>query len=815
MTTFLTKLKLHLERDRGLPISVRVREDALAAARYLTHATSAKVALRDCTKVGAWARTSGGMPHVDNQGQIELGRHVLLNSSFTPVQLVTGRQGAISIGAGSLVNFGTLISARKQVQIGEDVSIGPYCVISDETLEPTPFEELAGKPIEIGNGVWLAGRVTVLPGAKIGAGSVITAGSIVSGEIPPGVIAGGNPARVLRRVSAASNTNDASGIDAANGTHDARGREAEAGHDFERPPITSTMPKLVDTASRERKPSRRPAPLPEQRALLIADFTVDELANELSEASDGPALRAETAPFGQVVPTLLGLRSSDSAPELVVVWTRPESAVPSFQRVLAFEQVDESELLSELDAFAQLIAEATTRARCVIVPTFTLPAHNRGLGTIDARKGGATRALYALNLRLMERLGELPNVHVLPAQRWIESAGKGGYSAKLWYMGKVAFSREVFLEAAKDIRAALATMSGSARKLVVVDLDDTLWGGIVGDAGWENLRLGGHDALGESFVDFQRALKNLKRRGILLAIVSKNEESTALEAIRSHPEMVLREDDFVAHRIDWSDKARNVAEIAAELNLGLQSVVFLDDNPVERARVREALPEVLVPEWPEDKLLYTSTLQSLRCFDQAALTQEDAARSEMYIAERKRAAMVQQVGSLDEWLHSLGIQVVASRLDASNATRAAQLLNKTNQLNLATRRLTQAELESWVLDPSRDLWVIHVSDKCGDSGLTGLVSVEARGDTAHVVDFLLSCRVMGRRVEDVLVHLAVESARRRGLARVEAQYLKTAKNKPCLDYWKRCGFHEVREDCFVWDAATPFAVPNAIQLTTR
>lgn len=817
MSTLLKKLKNRLEREKDIPMSVRVRDDAMAAVRYLSHATAAKVALRGCTKVGAWARTIGGAPMVDNRGRIELGRHVVLASTFSPVQLVTGVQGAIEIGSGSSINFGTQISARRRVSLGEDVSVGPYCVISDETLERAEYEELAGLPIEIERGVWLAGRVTVLPGSRIGEGSVITAGSIVSGTIPAGVIAGGNPARVLRRIaeSPAANSNELALDDGAQLANEAK-RETQKGA---RKSQSATSPKLVKSsfgheATHVRGKSKT-TPVERKSALLISDFTIDELALELSEGSEQPLLEAESAPFGQVIPSLLGLREAREQPELLVVWTRPESVISAFARVLAFESVPEPELLAEVDAFAELIAESTAQVRCVVVPTFTLPAHNRGWGLLDARKGGATRALCAINLRLMERLGELPNVHVVNGQRWVEASGKAGYSAKLWYMGKVPFPREVFVEAAKDIRAALSAVAGAARKLVVLDLDDTLWGGIVGDAGWENLRLGGHDALGESFVDFQRALRNLKRRGILLALCSKNEESTALEAIRSHPEMVLREDDFVAYRINWQDKARNVAEIAAELNLGLQSVVFIDDNPVERGRVREALPEVLVPEWPEDKLQYVSALQSLRCFDTPALTEEDATRTEMYVAERKRASLVQNVGSVEEWLGSLGVQITAERLSEANAARAAQLLNKTNQLNLATRRLTQPELVGWAADDSRDLWVIHVSDRFGDSGLTGLVSVEARGQTAHIVDFLLSCRVMGRKVEEVLVHLAVESARSRGLSHLEANFIKSAKNKPCLDFWRRSGLTEVRDHCFVWDTASAYPKPDALALTVR
>jgi FkbH-like protein len=358
-------------------------------------------------------------------------------------------------------------------------------------------------------------------------------------------------------------------------------------------------------------------------------------------------------------------------------------------------------------------------------------------------------------------------------------------------------------------------LAGGARKLVILDLDDTMWGGIVGDVGWENLRLGGHDGMGEAFVDFQRAVKNLTRRGIVLGIVSKNEEATALEAIRSHPEMVLREEDFVGHRINWRDKAQNILELAKELNLGLQSVVFIDDNPVERARVREALPEVLVPDWPEDKHLYRSALAALRCFDAPSISKEDAERTALYAAERKREQLQASVGSMDEWLKSLGIVVSAEPLGPSNLPRTAQLLNKTNQLNLTTRRLTEAELTEWVADPSRALWAVTVRDRFGDAGLTGIVSLEMSGTTARIVDYVLSCRVMGRKVEETMVHLAVEHARSRGAERVEAIFVPTAKNKPCLTFWQSSGFSCDDGQTFVWDPSRPFVLPEPVQLEWR
>ena len=186
------------------------------------------------------------------------------------------------------------------------------------------------------------------------------------------------------------------------------------------------------------------------------------------------------------------------------------------------------------------------------------------------------------------------------------------------------------------MKAALRAVRGQSRKVVICDLDDTLWGGIVGDAGWENLRLGGHDPVGEAFADFQRELKALTRRGIILAMVSKNTEAVALEAIEKHPEMQLRKDDFAAWRINWDDKAQNIADLMEELNLGLDSAVFLDDNPVERARISEALPEVLVPNLPRDKMLFASTLRKLNCFDSATVSSEDRKRAAFYNAERDR-----------------------------------------------------------------------------------------------------------------------------------------------------------------------------------
>jgi FkbH-like protein len=621
---------------------------------------------------------------------------------------------------------------------------------------------------------------------------VITAGSIVAGEIPSGVVAGGIPARVLRRVD-----------DQANG---ANGRGPS--------PFADAAPAPAPNASSATPadgapavPEPPPRPEPAFSGVVIADFTADDFARVLEQDPELPQLGAEVASFGQVVQSLLAGDAADFA----FVWTRPDAALEAFAKLAEFEPVDHAALLAEVDAFCKVVATGAKRFKHVFVASWTLPPWRRGMGAIDARETGLSHALWAINLRLSEQLAPLSNVHVLNAQRWIDAAGRG-FASKAWYLGKVAYPNDVFAEAARDVKAALRSLSGQARKLLVFDLDDTLWGGIVGDVGWENLRLGGHDGEGEAFVDLQRAAKALTRRGVVLALVSKNEESTALEAIRSHPEMVLREDDFVGWRINWTDKARNIVELATELNLGLQSVVFIDDNPVERARVREALPEVFVPEWPEDKLLYPSALLGLRCFDSVSITSEDAQRTQLYTSERKRDALLKQIGSLDDWLKGLNIKVRVEPLGPANLVRSAQLLNKTNQLNLSTRRLGESELMEWTKAPSRKLWSFSVSDRFGDAGLTGLVSIEVDQRIGRIVDYVLSCRVMGRKVEETLMHLAIAEAQKLGVDIVEARYLKTAKNKPVLSFLQKSGFATTDGELFTWDALREYRLPEAVTL---
>ena len=545
---------------------------------------------------------------------------------------------------------------------------------------------------------------------------------------------------------------------------------------------------------------------------LISDFNLETLGHYLVNSEMGPQLSVSAAPFGQVFPALLQPQHVEGT-DFALVWTSPQKIVPGYTDALNHVAVSDERLLAEVHQFADCLRESYKHFRAVFVVTWTLPLHQRGDGILNLKGQGLRKRLLKMNLELAEQLQDCAGIYLLDGQRWMEMVGKSAYSPKLWYLTKTPFHADVFRYAAADVKAAISAVLGASRKLVVVDLDNTLWGGVVGDLGWQNLRLGGHDYLGEAYLDFQRALKSLRNRGILLAIASKNEESVALEALAKHPEMLLRVEDFAAHRINWNDKAANVADLVAELNLGLQSVVFIDDSPVERARVREALPDVYVPEWPDDRTLFASQLLEMDCFDSAYATAEDGSRHQSYAAEKQRELSRKQIGSADEWLRSLGTEITIQESDEADRVRVVQLMNKTNQMNLSTRRVSEPELQAWLQHNNRKLWAFRVKDKFGDSGLTGILSLEVQSGSAQITDFVLSCRVMGRNVEHAMVAFAARYCQELGLTDLRADYLPTAKNKPCLKFWMSSGFlFDERQNRFTWPLSMPYPLPEGIKM---
>ena len=545
---------------------------------------------------------------------------------------------------------------------------------------------------------------------------------------------------------------------------------------------------------------------------IFSDFNAANLVAYLGADAASPMLRPEA----HVVATLAAaalMGSSIRSEDVAVVWMQPHRVSDTMAEALEGRTADVARALAHVDEFALGVRALAGRVSSVLVPSWVLPANHRGFGLGALRpESGVKNLLLQMKLRVAEQLADVRNVHLLDADSWMLSAGKTAFNPRLWYMAKIPFANSVFQAAASDIKSALRGIAGEARKLIVLDLDETLWSGLVGEAGWQSLRLGGHDAIGEAYVDFQRLLKALSNRGILLAIASKNDEHVALEALQRHPEMVLRVEDFVARRINWRDKAQNIADMLSELNLGAHSAVFIDDHPVERARVREALPAVLVPEWPTTPLLYPGALLALDCFDAPAVTEEDRVRSQSYGTERERTGTLEAVGSVDDWVRTLDLHVRVAELSETNCPRAAQLLNKTNQMNLSTRRMSEAAFRAWAAHDDAEVWTFRVSDRFGDAGLTGLLSVQREDDTVRIVDFVVSCRVLGRRVEETMLHHAVQYGRAAGLKKVVAIYEPTARNRPCREFLDRCGFTNGDGRAFSWDLSRPYGPPAHVHI---
>ncbi len=371
-------------------------------------------------------------------------------------------------------------------------------------------------------------------------------------------------------------------------------------------------------------------------------------------------------------------------------------------------------------------------------------------------------------------------------------AGMVGYAAwsagRYWYAAKYPFATGMIPLYADNVMRILAAQMGRSRRVLVLDLDNTMWGGVVGDDGIEGLALGNGSALGEAHWALQRMALSLKERGILLCVSSKNDEAIALDAFRNHPEMALKEDDIVAFRVNWDDKAANIKAIADAIDLGLDSFVFLDDNPAERKRVRDALPSVAVPELPEDPSEWLAVFQAAGYFEQAAFSKEDRLRAGFYKANALRAAQLERIGDHDDYLRSLAMTLSIAPFDDTGRKRIAQLISKSNQFNLTTRRYSEAEIAALQSDSDVFTLQARLEDIFGDNGMISTVICRQTGQCWEVDSWIMSCRVLGRRVEEAILQYLVGQARLKGITEIIGRYIPTAKNGLVRDHFSRLGF---------------------------
>lgn len=453
----------------------------------------------------------------------------------------------------------------------------------------------------------------------------------------------------------------------------------------------------------------------------------------------------------------------------------------------------EAEVLARIRGCWRLARE---RFRCPVVHQTSLPVPPALLGQNEHRLPGSRRAFVdRLNAALRPMTDE-EGVDLLALDARAAQDGLAAWhNPALWHCAKQEVAPAAAPLYGELLGRIVAAHQGRSFKCLVLDLDNTLWGGVVGDDGVEGLILGQGSALGEAHVAFQHYARELSRRGVILAVCSKNDAANAIEPFERHPEMVLRRSDIASFVANWDDKATNLRRIAAELKIGLDSLVFVDDNPFERELVRRELPVVAVPELGEDPASYAQTLADAGYFEGLAVTEEDRERSTQYQGNHMREALRESATDLTSYLCGLEMRLLWRRIDRMGLPRIVQLINKTNQFNLTTRRYTEDDVLAVIGDERAFGLQLRLLDRFGDNGVIAIVIGRLQECSDLLIDsWLMSCRVLGRQVELTTLNLVAAQARALGARRLVGEYLPTAKNAMVRDHYPRLGFAMVHED---------------------
>ena len=432
-------------------------------------------------------------------------------------------------------------------------------------------------------------------------------------------------------------------------------------------------------------------------------------------------------------------------------------------------------------------------AATIVQSTFVLPSE-RAFGNYELKAADSVGAIFTeINYRLAVRARSAKNVLLSDVDFLAASIGRQQWlDPRLWNMAKIPCRLDHLPRLAQSLLDTVLAATGIFIKCVVLDLDNTLWGGVIGDDGLEGIALGEFDE-GEAFVGFQKFIRELKRRGIILAVVSKNEHANAILPFKEHPFMALKEEDISAFVANWDNKADNIRRVQKTLNIGFDSFVFLDDNPFERNIVREYVPGVVVPELPEDPSSYLETLAGLNLFETASFSEADLQRAAQYREEAQREIIKTRFTNVNDYLVSLGMQIKLERFNAFNLPRIAQLIQRSNQFNLMTRRYGEAACEAMMKDASVAPLTLKLADKFGDYGLISVVILRSAGEDLEIDEYLMSCRVLQRGVESFAMNNIFAYAQRLGLKRVVGRYIPTAKNDMVKDFFKGFGFERVGE----------------------
>jgi len=445
-----------------------------------------------------------------------------------------------------------------------------------------------------------------------------------------------------------------------------------------------------------------------------------------------------------------------------------------------------------VDQFVHLWKALQQRSSSHIIQNNADIPYHRIFGNYDALAGGDLHALRQFNLNLTDAV--LPGVTILDMDFLASVWGRRKWhEARFWYHSKHAFDLDATGLVAHQAAKIIAALKGVAKKCAVLDLDNTLWGGVIADDGLEGIELGSGPA-GEAYVEFQKYLLKLKERGIILAVCSKNEEEIAKEPFLKHPDMVLKLEDIVIFKANWTDKAANIKEIAQKLNIGIDSMVFIDDNPMERDFIKSSLPMVTVPALTSDPSDFIPIISSGCYFETVCVSDEDRARSGYYRSNLQREELQGKFSNIEEYLAGLNMEMSVGLFDDFHRPRIAQLINKSNQFHLTTTRYSESEIAS--IGQSRTKFGLYfkLQDRFGDNGLISAVILEEQQGFLHIDTWVMSCRVLSRGVEEFILSEMLAFAGDRGNKKLIGKYIPTAKNKLVADLYRRLNFKMTKDE---------------------
>jgi FkbH-like protein len=540
------------------------------------------------------------------------------------------------------------------------------------------------------------------------------------------------------------------------------------------------------------------------RVAFLSTFTADVLKPYLTveSARCGLAVEQYFGPWNQLEQQILDKSSNlyDFKPQVVIIAARLEEIAPdlivNFMRLSA---ADIQTVMNQIQIRFKTLLENLQRenAANVLLFNYSAPLFFASGIADPCLEISQASIVQGLNNRLACLSQEMTGIYIFDYARLANEVGlKRVYDSKLWYMAKIPWSAEAQMEIGKRLARYLRALCFAPVKCLVVDLDNTLWGGILGEEGIGGIALG-EDYPGNIYKDFQKGLLTLRDRGILLAIASKNNETEALNVFEKHPDCVLKLRDFAACQIHWQDKAKSISAIAKELRIGTDAIAFLDDDPIEREWIRTQMPEVTVLEISSNPVNFLE-IEAAGVFDQLVVSREDKLRTEYFQQERERKQAEARSQSLEEFLQNLRMQVVIGYVDVETFPRVGQLIAKTNQFNLTSRRYTLADLNAIMKKGALGLW-IRVRDRFGDYGLVGTAIAVPHSRVEWIVDtFLLSCRVIGRKIEDLLLGVLAERLRQKGCEILVGEYIPTPKNVQVRDFYQRYGFERLQGERNLW-----------------